>query len=258
MDSYEKFFETNPVETAEQLIESFRLRYEVYCVENVFEDPAENPGGLETDTYDARALHSLLMRRGSDEVLGSVRLILPLQRLGMSRIGLPIQDVCEHELLDGDNSILPWASTAEISRFAVSKKLRSRATELGQDGQSPHAVPGGKRRVPYASLGLMQAIVAMAAKAGVTHLCAVMEPCLLRMLARLGIHFSPLGPQVTFHGVRQPCYSDLDAMAARTWVERYDVWRILTRDGALWPINRPLAESICLRRSQSAAIALQA
>jgi N-acyl amino acid synthase of PEP-CTERM/exosortase system len=256
MDSYEKFFEIIPVETAEQLTESFRLRYEVYCVENAFEDPAQNPNSMETDSCDARALHSLLRRRGSDRVLGTVRLILPLPEPRMKGIGLPIQDVCEHELLQGDNSALPWASTAEISRFAVSKKLRSRATEEPAE-HFTQSLPGARRDIHYASLGLMQAIVAMAANSGVTHLCAVMEPCLLRMLSRLGIHFTSLGPHVGFHGLRQPCYSELDVMAARTWVERHDVWRILTRDGALWPINRPLAESFG-GRTQSAAIAIHA
>ena len=258
MESYENFFEITPAETAEQLMASFRLRYEVYCVENSFEDPRLNPYGMETDAYDSRALHSLLKRRGSGEAVGTVRLVLPLQRRSKEDIGLPIRDVCEHELLERNNSVLPWARTAEISRFAVSKKFGSRATELTPSAQFTDDLPAIKRRVPYASLGLMQAIVAMAAKSGVTHLCAVMEPCLLRMLARLGIHFTPLGPQVAFHGLRQPCYSDLDTMAARTWVERRDVWRILTREGALWPINRPLAESICPRQSASVAIAIRA
>jgi N-acyl amino acid synthase of PEP-CTERM/exosortase system len=84
----------------------------------------------------------------------------------------------------------------------------------------------------------------MAARSGVTHLCAVMEPTLLRLLARLGIHFHNLGPKVQYHGMRQPCFSDLDELLARSWVERREVWELLTRDGELWPVNPRLATAI--------------
>ena len=257
MDLYDSHFEITAAENAEQLKAAFRLRYDVYCVENAFEDPADNPFGMETDAYDPGALHSLLLRRGTGEVVGTVRLILPLPRCGMEGTGLPIREVCHHDLVQQNNAILPWASTAEISRFAVSKRLRRRATD--QKTVGGFAEPDGIRRhIPDTSLGLMQAIVAMAARADVTHVCAVMEPCLLRMLARLGIHFFPLGPQVIYHGRRQPCFSDLDELLARAWAERHDVWQVLTRNGALWPVNRPLADTFRPRRSAGAAMALHA
>lgn len=236
LDLYDSYFEVIPATTADQLSQAYRLRYDVYCVENAFENPAENPGGMETDAYDSGALHSLLLRRGTDEVIGTVRLILPLACCGAEGIGLPIRDVCHHELVTRNNSRLPWGQTAEISRFAVSKKLRRRATDQKTTGGFK-GVDGVRRRIPDTSLGLMQAIVAMAAQAGITHLCAVMESRLLRMLARLGIHFIPLGPQVIYHGRRQPCYSDLDELLARTWLENRGVWQLLTRDGELWPVN---------------------
>ncbi len=67
------------------------------------------------------------------------------------------------------------------------------------------------------------------------------------MLARLGIHFNPLGPFVIYHGKRQPCYADLDELLARTWTERFDVWQVLTRDGLLWPVNRQLSAKFSAR-----------
>ncbi len=77
-----------------------------------------------------------------------------------------------------------------------------------------------------------------------THLCAIKEPALLRMLSRLGIHFNNLGPRVEYHGTRQPCYSNLDLLLARTWIERREVWEILTRDGEIWPLNTELVKSL--------------
>lgn len=231
MRQYDRYFEISAADNAEQLVAAFRLRYQVYCVENSFEDAAANPLGMETDAYDCRALHSLLLRRSTGEVLGTVRLILPLSVYGGKRLGLPIRAVCDHALIDCNNPDLPWATTAEISRFAVSKKAT---------GQKPTVSNGMGHRAFHTSLGLMQAVVAMAARAGVTHVCAVMEPSLLRMLAHLGIHFVSLGPQVLFHGERQPCYSDVDKLLAMAWAERRDVWQFLTRNGSLWPVNHQL------------------
>lgn len=247
MELYASYFEVVRANTPEQLKEAMRLRYQVYCVENPFENPSDNPDGLESDIYDAGSLHSLLLRHGTADVVGTVRLILPLSRCGLEGIGLPIRDVCQHELVSTNNSTLPWQTTAEISRFAVSSKLRRRAGDQRTVGGL--AEPDGtRRRVPDSSLGLMQAIVAMAAECGVTHVCAVMERSLLRMLARLGIHFVPLGAEVIYHGRRQPCYSDLDELLARVWAERFEVWQVLTRDGRLWPVNRQLAEMHHSRR----------
>ena len=241
-DLYDRYFEIIPAQTAEQLTASFRLRYEVYCVENPFEDPAENPDGLESDFNDARALHSLLVHRATGDLVGTVRLVLPY--LDKSGMGLPIRNICDHELLAEDNPTLPWASTAEISRFAVSKKLRQRVTDLPVAGGDLPPETDTRRRIPDTSLGLMQAVIAMASASGITHLCAVMDPTLLRMLRRLGMDFPSLGPLVKHHGLRQPCYANLDTGLAKTWLARREVWELLTRDGDLWPLNTDVVARI--------------
>jgi N-acyl amino acid synthase of PEP-CTERM/exosortase system len=155
-------------------------------------------------------------------------------------MGLPLRDICDHELLSYDNTIVPWASTAEISRFAVSKRLRQRATDRSEAGGEFPLDYDPRRRIPDTSLGLMQGVIAMAATSGVTHLCAAMEPALLRMLRRLGMQIPSLGPEVEYHGRRQPCYSHIDTALAKIWLVRRDVWELLTRDGALWPLNTDL------------------
>ena len=242
LDVYNSYFDSVPVETDEEKHLAFLLRYEVYCVEHPFEDPARNPDGIETDPFDAYALHSLLVHRPSKIVVGTVRLILP--RLDDANVELPIRTVCRHELLDNDNPRLPRAKTAEISRFAVSKSFRRRTSDDETTVGGYFSEDSDPRRlIPNISLGLMQSIVAMAAKSGVSHLCAVMEPTLLRLLARLGIHFHNLGPRVQYHGTRQPCFSDLDELLARAWVERREVWELLTCDGELWPVNPRLASA---------------
>lgn len=235
MNSYENCFEVVPAETAEQLASTFRLRYQVYCVENAFEEP--NPLGLECDRHDAVAVHSLLLDRATKLVLGSVRLVLP--QPGAKSMGLPIREICDDALVARDNPILPWASTAEISRFAISKKMlkhardRSVASAQFVAGDGDHV----RRHMTEPSLGLMQAAMAMALKNGITHVCAVMEPALLRMVRRLGMDFLSVGPAVSYHGLRQPCYLHIESALRRAWLMRRDLWAFMTREGSLWPLS---------------------
>ena len=253
VDLYHSYFDILPVKTAEQQRAAFRLRYQVYCVENPFEDPARNASGLEIDAFDASALHSLLIHRATGEVVGTVRLILP--QLNLKGAGLPIREICGHELMARDNQIIPWAGTAEISRFAVSKTLRRRAGDGSVVGGAAPADHDPRRKIPDASLGLMQAVIAMASKTGVTHLCAAMEPSLLRMLRRLGMVIPSLGPEVNHHGWRQPCYSHLDTALTKIWLQRPEIWEVLTRDGDLWPLNTGLVAWLRKRDSIAAACA---
>jgi N-acyl amino acid synthase of PEP-CTERM/exosortase system len=237
---YDNYFEVVLVETAAQLEVSHRLRYEVYCVENAYEDPRENPGGLERDAYDSNSLHALLLHRDTGAAIGTVRLILPSTSTS-KKTDLPIHHVCDHELLNGNHPELPRACTAEISRLSVSKTFRRRTVDRGTIGGVCPVEDDPGRAIINTSFGLMQAIVCMAGRAGITHVCAVMEPQLLRMLRRLGIHFTPLGPTVEYHGRRQPCYARLDSLLYRTWSERPDVWELIADDGKLWPLNESLA-----------------
>lgn len=248
IDVYSGYFESIPANTEELRNIGYRLRYEVYCVEHPFEDPADNADGLERDEFDDRALHSLLMYRARGTAAGAVRLILPQPGAGAAEkdaADMPIRAICDHELLVHENETLPRARTAEISRFAVSKHFRRRTGDADSTvGGLDDGEEDPRRLIPHISLGLMRSIVAMTAEAGMTHLCAVMEPSLLRLLKRLGIHFKDLGPRVEYHGARQPCFADLDELLARTWNEKREVWEVLTDDGALWPINRTLAADL--------------
>jgi N-acyl amino acid synthase of PEP-CTERM/exosortase system len=246
LDVYNSYFETVSAETEEQRKLAFRLRYEVYCVENPFEDPTQNPGEMEIDRHDEHSRHSLLVHRPSGDVVGTVRLVLPFN--ASRPVPLPIAQVCRHELIARDNPKLPRGKTAEISRFAVSKKVRRRASDYRTSVGGFYSSDDDPRRlIPNISIGLMQSIVDMAERSGITHLAAVMEPTLLRMLARLGIYFEDLGGQVEYHGVRQPCYADLDVLLTRVWFERKDVWEVLTRDGTTWPLNADLVAKLSNR-----------
>ena len=143
--------------------------------------------------------------------IGTVRLILPEPE--SHETIFPIQQICSHPL----PITLPMSGAAEISRFAISKKLRKLL-----DADCP------KDLKCSVVLGLMKAIVQMSLKYGITDWLAVMEASLLRLLRRFGIYFAPVGPLVEYHGARQPCHANVDRMLERVHQENFDLWEFAT------------------------------
>ena len=103
--------------TPDLLQEVYRVRYQVYCIENQFED--QNPHGLERDEFDDHSVHSLLVDAASHRSVGTVRLVMPRSESGL----LPFHRVCEGAGRF-NSDLLPYKTTAECSRFAISKTFR--------------------------------------------------------------------------------------------------------------------------------------
>ena len=217
--------------TTKELVEKVqRLRYQVYCVENSYEDPACFPDGREHDEFDNNAIQGLLFDKTIQSIAGTVRLILP--RPGKLGQRLPIQTLCQHHLLLDERLLA--GNSAEISRFAISKEYRCRAcSQLRCNGsdRSIRSAAADEQLLVNIALGLIKGIVQMSATHGITEIFAVMEPALLRLLGRFAIYFSTLGPLVKYHGMRQPCYLNRDAMLQRVRLERPAVWDVITDYG---------------------------
>ncbi|WP_282604506.1 PEP-CTERM/exosortase system-associated acyltransferase [Pelagibius sp. Alg239-R121] len=232
---FKHWFETKPAITAEEIEQAHRLRYQVYCVENPFEDPAGNPNEMEMDEYDPHSVHSLLIHRPTQTTMGAVRLILPAKA---SAYRLPIQDVWQTERIP-----FPEETTAEISRYAISREFRRRAGEeryadvnWAKSEDSPVERKKLERRVlPHITLGLMKSVLRMCIEHDITHVCAVMEPALIRLLHRFGLEFEPIGPVVNYHGRRQPCYAALETLLKTSREARREFWEVGTDDGQLLP-----------------------
>jgi N-acyl-L-homoserine lactone synthetase len=146
-------------------------------------------------------------------VVGTVRLVLWQQ--DMPEASFPMQQVSPASL----RHYVPLRTTAEVSRFAISKARRDLV-----------GVKAGLLR-----LLLVQGVVRLSAELGITHWVAVMEPSLLRLLKGSGIHFNPIGNPIEYHGLRQCCYAKIDSLLARVYEDRPDIWDLLTYRGTLWP-----------------------
>jgi N-acyl amino acid synthase of PEP-CTERM/exosortase system len=231
-DAYRHVFEGVPANTPQLLQAAHRLRYQVFCVENKIFDPADNPGGLERDEYDNHSLQAVLLHRATQAIVGTIRLVL--HKPGARHGSLPFHRVCNHPQLR-DPTFLPLESTAEVGRFAISKAFRHQLSNRVDGGLSAlsEAIAGSRRLLPYITLGLITAALLMGLPLRIRHVCAVMEPALLRLLGRMGFRFEPLGPPVEYYGLRQPCYATVAQLLARFELERRELWETATDFGRL-------------------------
>ena len=224
-DVYWKFFSVADADTPELREQAHRLRYQVYCVEHPFEPP--NPDQAERDEYDAHSEFALLTHRPTRLLAGTVRMVLP--RRDAPERSFAFQELCTDPAIR-DPGRFPTARSGEISRFCVAKQFRRRVQDRGLvdlPANSEFDEGEWRRVIPNMTLGLICWLVAFSRTKGLTHWCAVMEPHLLRLLARLGIHFEPLGELVDFHGRRQPCATELEPMLRRVEAERPDIWSVI-------------------------------
>ncbi len=208
-DLFNHYLAVVPANSGELLDKAFRLRFQVYCLERGFEKAADYPDGRERDGDDRRSLHSLLLDRATGSAVGTVRLILP--RGGDE---LPVSKLIGADPVHGAG--LPLETTAEVSRFAVAKAFRAQLEE-GWRPRPGHAAAARGERGPALQLltfGLIRAVVMMSALGEITHIVAMMEPALLRLLRRLGIAFHPLGKLVNHHGLRQPGWALIEHLIA--------------------------------------------
>lgn len=159
----------------------FRLRYQVYCVENEYEPPNAYPEGLEIDDHDARAEHFLVRAgtfHGRGRWIGTMRLIPPGNDTPASG--------CE-------------PSSIEVSRL-IACDPRHR----------------GSSRVLYF---LCQAAQAYAVDHGYAHLAFLIRPALARILERQGLPIEQSGEPCEHRGLRIPYR--IDAAQAHEGLEQW-------------------------------------
>lgn len=224
------YFETRVADRPKLVEAAHTLRYQVYCLERKFENPDEHSKGFETDQFDAHAIQGVLFHRPTDTAIGTVRIILPAN---CSAGGLPIERLLRDNNMDLSNFVRTQ-DAVEVSRFAISKEFRRRWSD-DPAGRSGRALSRQEtaRQANLACLSLIQFLLRQSVEQGVLYWTAVMEATFLRMLARMGIHFTGIGPVVFHHGFRQPCYCYLPTMLEELRFEHPDYWEVITNGGEL-------------------------
>lgn len=203
----------------EVLEDIYSLRYQVYINEAAFEAAVDHPVGLESDAYDAQAIHFYARCRNEAKIIGTVRIILD------SGLGFPIERHFDVTIPDRG---LEKHRVGEISRLAVSKNYRRRAIDhaLFETGPFvPNTLPRyldddrARRHYEHNLVrGLYLQIYRDSKQRGLTHWFAVMAKGLHAILRRWGIVFEQIGPAREYHGLRAPylaCIAAIELNLAR-------------------------------------------
>jgi N-acyl amino acid synthase of PEP-CTERM/exosortase system len=225
-DYYYEHFAVLRANTPRLLDQVYRLRYQVYCVENQFEDPNEHLDGCEMDEHDAVSAHILLLHRKSGTAVGTARIIMPQLESGWRP--LPVWHVLTPEVRE-EFERLPLHRTAEVSRFAVSKEFRrwwrNHVATVETTGQN--IASGEQQLMQYITFGLIQKILQLALEKGIDYLVAAMNFSLVRILVNLGLQLESIGEPVEYHGVRQPCIAFLGNLIEQSQSQFTPFWQFV-------------------------------
>ncbi|MDO8178451.1 MAG: PEP-CTERM/exosortase system-associated acyltransferase [Undibacterium sp.] len=195
-------FSVHRVTKKSEIQRLFALRYQVYCQERMFLDPRDYPNGLETDEYDATAIH-LGAYGPDDHLIGSLRMVRSTE------MRFPIFDHCEVTDLPKDASSLEFI---EISRLLISK--RKRAAIRSPDAKTP--LHPETLRKDFADFGisdllgeLIRVLLVHSKQRGIKYWFAAMEPSLIRLLQLNHFNFHPIGPMADYYGQVMPCIASM-------------------------------------------------
>ena len=195
-------------ETARQI--HHKVRYQVYCLEEGFEDQNDFDDNQERDEWDDRSAHFTVRDKRSGDWVAAMRIILPGPE------ALPIEEMCHIEHAE----IPPSDSIAEISRLCIVDKCRrknqSDSFSQKHDTTYPHLVkssqpPAAKERAHKSEiiLGLLRAAVDYSYENGISNWYFLTKPALARIINRLCIQLSKVGSPCNHRGVRYPFSANL-------------------------------------------------
>ena len=210
-------FSVEIVDGPETLRERRRLCRQLWRLQDAYETNlcrAEHAGGggcVHLGVAHHRAHHVVVRHRTGGRMAGLARLVLPSPETPNDI--LPLQRVCDPCI----TSRLPLRETAEVSHFILSPALKA---------MSP-ASQGLLR------LSLIRGVAMLTERFGLSHLCALVEPSLRRLLPSIGIHLSTIGPSVEYRGIRQLAFCQIDELLYRMRQEQPAAWGFITDAGRL-------------------------
>ena len=236
-------FEIIPATSPQLLEQVFRIRFEVLCLDKAIEtfEKQKYPDCLEMDEYDERSQHYLVYHKESDTYAATVRLIFSGGSKDLK--AFPMIGAARNQVDMALLSELPLGEVAEISRLLIRKEFRTRLKkDVFTEGsyEDYKKLTREKRLVTHPIIGLLTAIMRMSSQNGIKYWFAGMEPSLDKRLRQLGLHLTPLGPMVKFHGMRRPYLGVIDDVINALYFNNRDIWGFITEQGKLWSPPRGL------------------
>jgi len=233
IDHFNEYFEIVPAIFDELKYEVYKLRYQVFCIENEIFNSEHYPDGLEYDDFDQHSIHYLIRHRKSRGYAATVRLILPDAKKPENTF--PIEQYCK---IDNFAVMQPInrKHLGEVSRFCVSEAFKRRKNEshtlaaISPCRQDYFAL-NERRTFPLISLSLMACFIKASYENDIHYLFASMEPSFLRFVSPLGINLIKIGPLVNYHGDRWPVMIKITDLLNCIAEKNLDVWDLLTDKG---------------------------
>jgi N-acyl amino acid synthase of PEP-CTERM/exosortase system len=180
----------------------FRLRYQVYCLREKYEDPNRHPNYLEQDIFDGMSVQFIARSRMTGEWLGAMRLIIGPPH------NLPVTHISDVNL--SKYSETNGHDVAEASRLCtlLPSHLRSNLS-LKKGNSFPQTVSSQKHglrtlQASYISLGLIRAARLYCLEHDITYCFFLISDPLARMLRRLGMEIQVVGSPCQHRGWRSP------------------------------------------------------
>jgi N-acyl-L-homoserine lactone synthetase len=165
--------------------QSYRLRYQVYCVERQYLNPDDYPDQRESDEFDADSVHVGAVDLNGD-LVATARVIRANGR------GFPMFNYCA--FAPGVRTLdLPGVVAVEVSRVSISRQC----------------VRPQRRRRSEPFLTLVKSIMQGAKRAGATHLIGATDAAFHRWLVHYGLPYRKAGPEVDYYGPVAPCIMSL-------------------------------------------------
>ena len=220
------------------LEQSYRLRYQVYCVEREFLPAEDYPDQLERDAFDRDSIHVGAVD-ADGELAATARMVMP------NSAGLPLFHHCtlfpDVTTLDEVGNIV-----VEVSRVSISRHYARRredppyraAAGCGRrllSQRSPPAERRNARAEPF--LTLLKAIIYAVKRAGATHLIGATDAALHRWLVHYGLPYRLAGPEVDYYGRVAPyimSLAELDQVILGRQFAALDGFPV-GLEPALWP-----------------------
>jgi N-acyl amino acid synthase of PEP-CTERM/exosortase system len=189
--------------------EVFKIRYKVYCEELKYEPNDKFPDGMETDAYDVRSLHFLLLHKPSQTYIGCVRAVLA--NADFKNECFPFEKICSSLSIDFQTK--ERENFGEVSRLAVIDKFRKRINDARTpsgvsyiESNYPNQEEEERRKyqnMPLIPISLYLACTTIGESYNLDSF-NLMEPRLARHLRRYGFPSHQIGDFVEFHGKRGP------------------------------------------------------
>lgn len=180
----------------QSLADHHRLRFQVYCLDKGYEDPARFPDACERDEHDARAVHLVAYERGTGRPVGALRLVLS------EETGFPCEQVGGFDVaaLSG----IARERCLELSRLCLPKIRRTGPRLVGDEGEAVSMLQSCEIAV-----ALYRAAYEFSRSRGVSHWLGFTSPAMRRLLSNQKVRLEALGAPLQHRGERQlyliPC-----------------------------------------------------